>query len=227
MRTLLMFVPIALITISCSKDNLQPTPQFPVTGVGQLDFEYYYDFEDPDHFPSDTLHLKTVANVEINDHLYTAFFNAVDTVPSNFEDKDSKRLIYNFLPVRYEDGNYYEVIEYSFPAENYEICMLKDNLSVGDRWESTIIRDGDNDTIIYSFEVVDQFPEFSVNHHNYRNVTRIRQKVYAFNGSGIRIDIYESYHFYNKDLGIIRREIPPYQSGTYGKVIFDRIIGPT
>ena len=49
-------------------------------------------------------------------------------------------------------------------------------MSVGDRWESTIIRDGDNDTLIYSFEVVDQIPEFTVNQYNYRNVTRSGRK---------------------------------------------------
>jgi len=222
-----MFVPIALITISCSKDNLQPIPQFPLTQSGSVSFAYHFDFEEPDFFPTDTLNLKTVEHIGIMDHYYTAFYMAEDSAFPYFHDKDTKRLIYNFLPVRYEDGNYYEVIEYSLPADKYEICMLKDNLSVGDRWESTIIRDGDNDTLIYSFEVVDQFPEFSVNQYNYRNVTRIRQEVYAFNGSGIKIDIYESYHFYNKDFGIIRREIPPYQSGTYGKIIFDRIIGPS
>jgi hypothetical protein len=215
---------MVVLIISCSKVDIKIDPQFPILNAGSQSFEYYYDFSETLNIPMDTLQLKTIQNVAIGDAFYTAFYYLNDSSELYIHNNETKRIIYNFLPLRYEKGNYYETIESYYIYDVNEVCILKDNMAIGDSWFTTRIGKSDMDTLNYKIEITDIIPEFSTREYNYKNVFKIKQTISAISSKGVLVNTDVSYHFYNKDYGIIRKEIPPIQSGTYSRVIFDRII---
>ncbi len=226
MRAILLTfsVLVLMMVTSCSKENIKSGPEFPITKSGTLNFEYNFDYTNPTPPPSDTLQLKTIQNVNINIASYTAFYYLNDTSDFYIHDKKTGRITYNFLPVRYEDGNYYEIIEnYPFIGKR-EVLVLKDDLTVGEIWSDTIYSERDDETTVYLFEVQDKLATYSPGQFTFQDVYKIRQLIKSPDSNTNPSDDAISFHYYNKDFGIIRKEIPPYQSGTYGTVIFNRLI---
>jgi hypothetical protein len=203
-----VFVLVFIIT-SCSNDGLEPINQFPILDSRDVKFEYYYG--NPDQWPVNVLDLKVVEGIELNGKLYSAFFdNNSNPKPTNIISDDLGMLAYNFLPIRYEDGNYYEY-------RGKDVLILKDNIKQGDSWIE-IFHENEIETT-YSFEVISIHSTFSEHGILYDDVYEIMETIsFPDNGS----DDFISHHYYNKEIGIIKRVVPAYQSGAYLETTFIR-----
>lgn len=213
-----------LSSLSCSTDKIKTNPAYPITRNQELEFEYYFDSENDNSFSPDTIKIKAIESVDINNKLYTVFYNDSNS-SLHIHDKETYRIIYNFLPVRYENGNYYQVIDPPLATGESDICILKDGIRKGDGWFFEVVLQEDDMTLIHIFEVSDEIPIYTTGHYIYNNVFKIRQLIqFIDNTNGNVVQEYISYHYYNKEFGIVRKEIPPYLSGTFGLIIFNRII---
>ena len=225
MKYLSTFVFILIVFLSCSEQNLEgpQTKHFPLLNDGNLSLQYYFDYDESIQTPEklDTLNLITKKNIEIYHNFYTAFYYR-DSSDLYIHDRETNRIIYNFLPIRYEDGNYYEVIENINELDNYEVLVLKDSISAGDKWETVSVQR--DDTLHFKLEVMEFMPKYTSRSYTFYDVYKLKQIITRVTESGYVVQNDVSFHYYNKKYGIIRKEIPPYQSGTYVTVIFDRLI---
>lgn len=204
----LLITGLGSIFASCADENIEPGPQFQLFADKTLKFEYSYNY-DHNHWPMWELNLSLVDGLEINDRLYTAFAYS-DGSKSSFG--DDSILDYNFLPIRYERGLYYE-----YRCTN-EVVILKDKLKQGDTWTSEF-QCGD-EIITYTFEVVEKHETYNEFGVEYADVFQVREIAHTDKpGSSGAI----SMHYYNKEKGIVRREMPMYVSGTFGPMFFNRI----
>lgn len=208
----LIVITLTLVT-SCNEETARPDPQFRLFDNQTLSYNYYYDFEGWEQLPLLDLQLQLVAGLKVNDKVYCGF-SYYETQIHDFDlSNDDDILDFNFLPIRYENGNYYEFRRY------YELVVLKDDLRLGDSWEQSFeVRDGE--TITHKFKLIDIKAVYQAGSHQYENVFQIKETIHA-NDSGTDDGI-TSMHFYSHSLGIIRREIPMYISGTYGPIVFNR-----
>ena len=196
---------------SCLDKDIEPTDQFQLFNRSLI-FEYYYFNEE--EWPTHVLRLKLIEK-KFNNKLYYAFYDDESNPTPSFvlHDKDGE-LDFNFLPVRYENGNYYE-----YRGGDKEVLILKDKIKTGDSWKETF--DENEDLITYTFEVVAIFSTFYEFGIEYKDVYKIKETFETNNTEKNRSP--SSYHYYNKENGLIRREIPTYQSGTYGPITFNRV----
>jgi len=205
-------VRLRTLVTSCNNedDETASAPQFNLVADSLILLEYYYDFDG--EWPVEELLLQLVENVEIGNNTY-AGFSAPNLTFNGFDQNDDGILDYNFLPIRYENGYHYE------RRENREVVVLKDGINLGDSWSDEFIYES-GDTSRYTFDVVafyETYNEFGI---DYENVYQIKETFHFSSASHAQI----STHYYNEEYGIIRREIPYYISGTYGPIIFNRII---
>jgi len=202
-----------LLLSACAKETKLQEPEFELfSNETTLKFEYYYDWEEEDEqWPIEELELK-VEDVEIEDQTYTGFKNLNEPKPAFDLHKETGVLDFNFVPIRYENGNYYA------RRGIREIVILKDNIELGDIWTEEFVND-DGTPVNYALEVIalhEIYDEFGI---EYENVFQIKETLEYPN---ITID-QTAMHYYNKEIGIIRKEIPQYISGTYGPITFNRI----
>lgn len=199
--------------LSCSDHNFEPKQQFPLTRMDTLKFEYFFDFDDQQLPGSgEQLEIETVNGLRFKNKSYVGF-TRVDKSQSLFNGDDSI-LIFNFLPIRYQDGQYFE---YRY---DHEVIILKDNVKKGDRWK-THFSNNDRSVTTHTFDVVEKYAVYEKFGIQYYDVFQVRETWH--NNSRNNYDDALTMHYYNKDRGIIRREMPVYVSGTYGAVIFNRI----
>jgi len=207
-------VSLQTIVTSCNNENLETAlePEFSLFANSIQKFEFY--FEDANFEPNnaDELELLIVENVEIEDKLYTSFEHLDETKSFFIQPNQDNILDYNFVPIRYEDGNYYEL------REQGEVIFLKDDMNVGDVWSMEFI---DNQkTIIYTFELVNIFEIYNELETTYEDVYQVKEVI---DNSYLTIDNQVSMHYYNREVGIIRREIAIYISSAYLPITFNRI----
>lgn len=197
------------LLISCSLEEPEPTDQFNLFKEENLKFEYSVEGSDN----QEILNLKIVERVERNNTLYYGFYdNGSVPQPSFTLHMENDVLGFNFLPLRYKNGNYYEL------RGDKELLILKDEIQKGDSWIETY--DDFGHTSTHTFKVVALFPSFKEFGTEYKDVYRIQETKSSTN-PGTNGDLV-SYHYYNKLKGIIRREIPVHESGTFGSITFNR-----
>lgn len=210
MKNYYVFI-ILILILSCSKEITEPVNQFPLFNSEDLEFVYSYDGNMDFAYP---LRLRVKKSEMLgNKPYYTFYDNGSNPVPPFQYMKEYEMLNYNFLPVRYQGGRYFEY------RESFEIVILKDNIKKGDTWFS-VFHNG-SCLFTYTFKVLDKFSTFNAGGSVYKNVFKIQETIHS-KRIGCSDDL-TSYHYYNMTNGIIRREIPVYQSGTYVGINFDRV----
>jgi len=210
LKTLVYSIAVLFLFTSCNEESIEPTPQYQLFRNQNLTYEYYYAFEDWEQSSLDELQLQLVEGLNLDNNFYYGFSNSGNHTPSFDLSNNDDILDFNFLPIRYENGNYFEL------RSEGELIILKDNMNLGDNWEH-IIEIGE-DTLTYTFEVVQVYDTYNANSYQYDNVFQVNETVES---TSTGYDVSVSMHFYNKDFGIIRREIPQYVSGTYGPIVFN------
>lgn len=219
---ILQLAVLVLILCSCKNDKLSPDLTFNIVESKELKFDYSHAFIGLD-LPTYVLSLKTKA-LNLNQQDYHAYFNNESSPTPNFTFGISENyLVSNFLPIRYEDGNYYEykgLNSFYGVASSEETIILKDNIQKGDQWTSEVSTD-DGDTIVYNFEVVDKHDVYNEFGIEYRDVYQIKEWFVQRQPSSGHDII--TMHYFNRENGIVRREVPTYVSGTYGPIVFNRI----
>ncbi|MEM7368043.1 MAG: hypothetical protein AAF587_05540 [Bacteroidota bacterium] len=219
MKTLFYFL-ILLFLCSCNSWDLQPRNNFRLFDNETLVFDYYFDFgQSTDPSSNYTMAIRLQDGVEVEGGVYHAFFDQNSNPVPNFILGEDNQLIYNLLPIRYEDGNYFEYRGQTLTDERKEVLILKNNIQKGDSWEQRFERT--DFEFIYSFEVVEFFETYNGFGIEYDNVYKIKESVFPSPLGAF--DPYISYHYYNRDMGIVRREIPIYVSGAFSPVTFNRI----
>ena len=209
------FLFIALIFFfSCNEESIKPEPQFQIFADQTLKYEYYYDYEGWGQWPVNVLQLQVIEGLRFNNKLYNGFSNSDDSKPDFDLSNGDDVLDFNFLPIRYENGKYFEL------RGSKELIILKDNLRKDDTWEHNF-RTDDEEIITYTFEVLEKHQVYKANKDEYQNVFQIKETFHTNNPGSNGDQI--SMHFYNRQMGIIRREIPVYVSGTYAPIVFNRI----
>lgn len=207
-------VSLQTIITSCNNEDEEIVlePEFALFSNSIQKFEFY--FEDTSFEPNNAneLELLIVEDVEIEDKLYTGFEHLDETNSFFVQPNQDNILDYNFVPIRYEDGNYYEL------REQGEVVFLKDDMNVGDVWFMEFI--DDQKTIIYTFELINIFEIYNELETTYEDVYQVKEVI---DNSYLTIDNQTSMHYYNKEVGIIRREIAIYISSAYLPITFNRV----
>ena len=205
----LWLIAFIFLSISCSEEEPAPTNQFNLLMDKHLKFEYYYEGSGN----QETLRLKLIEGVEFNNTLYYGFYDDGSVPQPSFALHNKNGILdFNFLPLQYKNGNYYEL------RGTNELLILKDDVQKGDSWTETYDDFGNLST--HTFLVVAVFPSFNEFGIEYKDVYKIQETKSSTN-PGTNGDLI-SYHYYNKLKGIIRREIPVHESGTFGAITFNR-----
>ncbi len=213
----LLFVLISLIMTSCRDNSTichHENIDFPIAEKMDMKFEYFYTYPETTGWPIESLNL-VMENLVSNEKNYSAFYyDETFEHPSYFN--DGGELIFNFLPIRKENNNYFE-LRYG----EQDVLILKDGIQVGDSWESIVPSQDGSSLNITNFEVVDKIDALEIAGQIFSNVFKVKETLTSdFSPS----DEIISYHYYNTTHGIVKREIPTYVSGTYGPITFNRII---
>ncbi len=133
---------------------------------------------------------------------YNAFFNG-----------DGDTLKYNFPPIRYSRGTYYE------RRGDRDIAILNDSIEVGDKWTARSASEKYNSNSI-SFEVISKGT-----HHIaskiYDDVYLVKEIEKSWRENS---DEMISYHYYSKTHGIVKRDIDTYVSNYYCNAVFEKLM---
>ena len=211
-KTACLLLLFASFLTSCSKEDVKPEPRFNILNNTSLTFEYYFDFEDIGQMPVNKIDMD-IKEYKFKGKDYFAFSYSGGTKPAFTYSHNDDILEYNFLPIRYEDGNYYEL------RGNHELIILKDNIKVGDSWSSDFHLENDEVITTFSFKVLEKYAVYEEFGIKYNDVFVLQETLSGSNTSNELVSL----HYYNYKNGIIRREIPMYVSGTYGPITFNRI----
>ncbi len=221
MKTI-QFLVLVLFLSSCSKDAIEPNPQFNFFENKQLSFEYYDPTVIADYLIISDLKIK-VEQVRLNGRDYQGFYDHENFPTPIFALSATENLLgFNLLPIRYENGNYFEYRGthnfWGIESTN-EVLILKDDLKKGDEWMSAQVLDN-GELLTHEFEVIEQhdvFVKFGIEH---LDVFQIKETMTSNNPL---VDKSISMHFYNREKGIIRRELPHQVSGTFSSLILSRM----